>query len=148
MIASGVFAAKVGQCARSNPSTIQRFAPLLTRWCRDARHRLAKFRHGKWLDQQVVHNAVQRAIGLEVISKGRGQDDGQGGVTLFDGGGQLIASHPMHEVIGDYQVKSLCFQPGGDGFWPAFWMLGTNYDPNARWPHCGEIDIPETRIIG
>ena len=34
--------------------------------------------------------------------------------------------------------------PAGDGFWPAFWMLGTNYDPNARWPHCGEIDIPES----
>jgi len=34
--------------------------------------------------------------------------------------------------------------PAGSGFWPAFWLLGTNYDPKAQWPHCGEIDIPES----
>jgi beta-glucanase (GH16 family) len=28
--------------------------------------------------------------------------------------------------------------PAGDGFWPAFWMLG-----EGKWPDCGEIDIME-----
>jgi len=32
--------------------------------------------------------------------------------------------------------------PRGQGFWPAFWMLGTNID-SVGWPTCGEIDITE-----
>jgi beta-glucanase (GH16 family) len=38
--------------------------------------------------------------------------------------------------------------PAGQGFWPAFWMLGTNYDyptpSSINWPYCGEIDVPES----
>lgn len=32
--------------------------------------------------------------------------------------------------------------PGGQGIWPAFWMLGTLFD-RIGWPGCGEIDIVE-----
>ena len=32
--------------------------------------------------------------------------------------------------------------PEGKGLWPAFWMLGSNFDGN-NWPDCGEIDIME-----
>lgn len=32
--------------------------------------------------------------------------------------------------------------PEGVGLWPAFWMIGANYD-EVRWPECGEIDIME-----
>ena len=32
--------------------------------------------------------------------------------------------------------------PRGQGIWPAFWMLGTNF-PSVPWPACGEIDIME-----
>jgi beta-glucanase (GH16 family) len=32
--------------------------------------------------------------------------------------------------------------PGGQGMWPAFWMLGDDID-KAAWPACGEIDIME-----
>jgi beta-glucanase (GH16 family) len=32
--------------------------------------------------------------------------------------------------------------PSGQGIWPAFWMLGANYD-SVGWPACGEIDIME-----
>tara|TARA_Y100000589_G_C27034913_1_gene580616 strand:- start:162 stop:980 length:819 start_codon:yes stop_codon:yes gene_type:complete len=34
--------------------------------------------------------------------------------------------------------------PAGQGFWPAFWLLGTNLD-SVGWPQCGEIDIMEAR---
>jgi beta-glucanase (GH16 family) len=32
--------------------------------------------------------------------------------------------------------------PEGQGFWPAFWMLGDNVS-TAHWPACGEFDIME-----
>ena len=33
---------------------------------------------------------------------------------------------------------------GADSVWPAFWMLGSNYN-FGNWPNCGEIDIMETK---
>ncbi len=32
--------------------------------------------------------------------------------------------------------------PQGNGIWPAFWMLGSNFDTEG-WPKCGEVDIME-----
>ena len=34
------------------------------------------------------------------------------------------------------------FPVAGNGYWPAFWMLGTNIG-SVGWPSCGEIDIAE-----
>ena len=34
--------------------------------------------------------------------------------------------------------------PWGQGIWPAFWLLGSNYE-EVDWPQCGEIDIMEYR---
>ena len=36
---------------------------------------------------------------------------------------------------------------GGEGTWPAFWMLGADLLDGNPWPECGEIDIVETRGI-
>jgi beta-glucanase (GH16 family) len=40
------------------------------------------------------------------------------------------------------RVEARIKVPRGNGLWPAFWMLGTNF-PTAGWPACGEIDIME-----
>jgi len=32
--------------------------------------------------------------------------------------------------------------PEGQGFWPAFWLMGNNY-ATAGWPICGEMDVME-----
>jgi len=34
--------------------------------------------------------------------------------------------------------------PVGQGIWPAFWLLGANFEA-VGWPECGEIDIMEYR---
>jgi len=34
--------------------------------------------------------------------------------------------------------------PFGQGIWPAFWLLGGNFD-TVGWPACGEVDIMEYR---
>ncbi len=40
------------------------------------------------------------------------------------------------------KIQARIKPPVGAGMWPAFWMLGTNFD-TAGWPYCGEIDIME-----
>src|SRR5262249_19806101 len=32
--------------------------------------------------------------------------------------------------------------PVGSGMWPAFWMMGNDFE-TAGWPQCGEIDVME-----
>ena len=39
-------------------------------------------------------------------------------------------------------VEARIALPVGKGIWPAFWMLGANFD-DVGWPLCGEIDIIE-----
>lgn len=41
------------------------------------------------------------------------------------------------------KIESLVKLPEtADGLWPAFWLMGDNYD-EVGWPRCGEIDILE-----
>jgi len=40
------------------------------------------------------------------------------------------------------KVEARMKMPLGQGYWPAFWLLGENF-PTAGWPVCGEIDIME-----
>ncbi|GAA2825498.1 discoidin domain-containing protein [Crossiella cryophila] len=42
------------------------------------------------------------------------------------------------------RVSARVRMPVGDGYWPAFWLLGSNVDdPNVGWPASGETDILE-----
>lgn len=42
------------------------------------------------------------------------------------------------------RVEARLKVPSGNGFWPAFWMLGDDINTGTSWPNCGEIDIMET----
>jgi beta-glucanase (GH16 family) len=41
------------------------------------------------------------------------------------------------------KVEARLQVPQGQGYWPAFWMLGNNINSGTAWPACGEIDIME-----
>lgn len=45
---------------------------------------------------------------------------------------------------GPGMVEARIKLPIGQGLWPAFWMLGTDF-PTVPWPACGELDIMEFR---
>jgi len=40
------------------------------------------------------------------------------------------------------RVEAMMKLPEGQGFWPAFWLLGNNIG-QAGWPACGEMDVME-----
>lgn len=40
------------------------------------------------------------------------------------------------------RIQARIRMPYGQGIFPAFWMLGQNFE-EIGWPHCGEIDIAE-----
>ncbi len=44
------------------------------------------------------------------------------------------------------QLEARIWMPAGSFNWPAFWMMGQEYNsnqPNTGWPYCGELDIAE-----
>jgi beta-glucanase (GH16 family) len=42
------------------------------------------------------------------------------------------------------RVEARIKLPAGQGLWPAFWMLGSDF-PTVAWPACGELDIMENK---
>lgn len=64
------------------------------------------------------------------------KEDGQGGYTSA----KLTTQNKVSARFG--KVTTRIKLPETQGIWPAFWMLGTNFDV-MDWPGCGEIDILE-----
>ena len=73
-----------------------------------------------------------------------------------DGYLHIVARRPAAGVYTSARLKSEGLQsfqygriearirmPEGQGFWPAFWMLGSNIK-SVGWPACGEMDIMES----
>jgi beta-glucanase (GH16 family) len=73
-----------------------------------------------------------------------------------DGYLHIVARQPASGIYTSARMKSQGLQsfeygrieasikmPAGQGFWPAFWMLGDNI-ATANWPACGEMDIMES----
>jgi len=48
----------------------------------------------------------------------------------------------FEQAYGRFEAR--IWLPVGQGIWPAFWLLGSNFE-YAGWPVCGEIDIMEYR---
>ena len=56
--------------------------------------------------------------------------------------GKVNSNGKFKQTYGRWEARIKL--PEGTGFWPAFWMLGTN-NGCGGWPSCGEIDIIENR---
>jgi len=64
--------------------------------------------------------------------------DAQGNFTSA----RLKTQNKFQQAYGRFEMRAKVVT--GNGMWPAFWMLGDDYD-SAGWPECGEIDIMEVR---
>jgi beta-glucanase (GH16 family) len=64
----------------------------------------------------------------------------------FEGAGytsaRIVTKDKFEQKYGRFEARMKL--PWGQGYWPAFWLLGSNIDEVA-WPNCGEIDIMENR---
>jgi beta-glucanase (GH16 family) len=99
------------------------------------------------------------------IDPGTGQNGEQeyytnGDNAAMDGQGHLVMSARKETVGGrDYtshrmntggkftfqygRVEARIKVPKGQGFWPAFWMMGADFLTGRPWPYNGEVDIME-----
>lgn len=55
-----------------------------------------------------------------------------------------IKTQGLFTVSRPARVEARIRLPRGTGIWPAFWMLGADFE-QVGWPECGEIDIMEYR---
>lgn len=75
--------------------------------------------------------------------------DGQGNlvITAINNGGRFSSARIKTQDLFEQQYgrfEARLKTPYGPGIWPAFWMLGSNFD-EVGWPQSGEIDIMELR---
>ena len=74
--------------------------------------------------------------------------DGNGNLVikaLKNGSGQWTSARLKTQGLKQFQygrIEARMKLPVGDGFWPAFWMLGADIN-STPWPGCGEQDILE-----
>lgn len=83
-----------------------------------------------------------------VGSRPNAYQDGSGNLVITavrDSSGQWTSSRLKTQGLKQFQygrVEARMKLPVGNGFWPAFWMLGANIN-SVGWPQCGEQDILE-----
>jgi len=58
--------------------------------------------------------------------------------------GRIETSTKFAQAYGRFEARIQL--PQGQGMWPAFWLLGDDYQ-TAGWPGCGEIDVMECRGV-
>lgn len=66
-------------------------------------------------------------------------------VARSNGQGHYTSARLKSEGLQSFQygrIEARIKIPKGQGFWPAFWMLGDN-EKTVHWPACGELDIME-----
>ncbi len=88
-------------------------------------------------DTDSTDNASLDGNGMLVITA-RKEQRGTNGYTSA----RLNSRGKFAQKYGRFEARMKL--PTGQGMWPAFWLLGDDYDA-AGWPGCGEIDIMENR---
>ncbi len=73
--------------------------------------------------------------------------DGQGHLVIHvekSGNGYTSARIKTQNLshVGNGHIEARIKVPGGQGLWPAFWMLGSDFN-GSNWPTIGEVDIME-----
>lgn len=68
------------------------------------------------------------------------REETYGGRTYTSG--RINTQALFSQVYGRFEARIRL--PVGQGIWPAFWLLGSNFE-TVGWPACGEIDIMEYR---
>ncbi len=83
-----------------------------------------------------------------VASQPNAYQDGNGNLVIKairNAGGQWTSARLKTQGLKQFtygRIEARMKLPVGDGFWPAFWMLGANIN-TVSWPQCGEQDIIE-----
>ena len=83
-----------------------------------------------------------------VSGKPNAYQDGNGNLVITavrDSSGQWTSARLKTQGLKQFQygrIEARMKLPVGDGFWPAFWMLGADIN-STPWPGCGEQDIME-----
>jgi beta-glucanase (GH16 family) len=62
------------------------------------------------------------------------------GVTRYYTSGRIETEARFQTTYGELEARIKL--PAGQGLWPAFWAVGSDYD-QVGWPDCGEIDMME-----
>jgi beta-glucanase (GH16 family) len=86
-------------------------------------------------------NAHVDGEGHLVITAQRQRRTGQDGITRNYTSARLNTLDKVVVHSGSY-VEASVQATGGQGVWPAFWLVGTAVD-KVGWPSCGELDIFE-----
>ena len=83
---------------------------------------------------------AQPLNGNLVITARKENFTGPDGVTRSYTSARLKTATRFTQAYGRFEARIKV--PKGRGVWPAFWMLGDNFDI-VGWPACGELDIME-----
>lgn len=83
---------------------------------------------------------VHEADGNLVITARKENHAGKDGVPHLYTSGRIETAGRFQMQYG--RIEARIKLPKGQGIWPAFWMLGSDFK-SAPWPDCGEIDIME-----
>jgi beta-glucanase (GH16 family) len=83
---------------------------------------------------------VREENGSLVITARREAYTGPDGISRAFTSGRIESRGRFELKYG--RIEARIKIPKGKGIWPAFWMLGSDYD-KIGWPACGEIDIME-----
>jgi beta-glucanase (GH16 family) len=92
------------------------------------------------------NNAAMDGTGSLVLEARREATPGSacpGGACQYTSA-RINTANKFHFAYG--RVEARIKVPKGNGFWPAFWMMGADFLTGRPWPYNGEVDIME--ILG